>query len=126
MAIQLTKTFRFEAAHWLPQFPEGHKCRRLHGHSFIVEVTLCGEPDDSGILMDFGVVKNLVKPVIDKLDHQCLNDLGEKWNDELLKKPSSENLAKWLYKQIKHLIPMLYSITVHETCTSKCTYYEKS
>lgn len=125
MAIELVKTFRFEAAHWLPQFPEGHKCRRLHGHSFQVEIILRGEPDENtGILIDFGDVKNLIKPIIDQLDHQCLNDLGELWNDDLLKKPSSENLAKWLYLKAKPLLPLLYAVVVHETCTSKCTYFE--
>lgn len=121
--IELTKIFRFEAAHWLPQFPEGHKCRRLHGHSFVIEVVLRGEPDETGILIDFGEVKKIVKPIIDSLDHQCLNHLGEEWNDELLLKPSSENLAKWIYQKVKPLLPMLYAVTVHETCTSKCTYW---
>lgn len=123
--IELTKTFRFEAAHWLPQFPEGHKCRRLHGHSFVIEIRLRGNPDENGILIDFGDVKKLVKPIIDQLDHQCLNYLGEEWNDELLKKPSSENLAKWIFQRVKPLIPMLYAVIVHETCTSKCMYFEE-
>lgn len=123
MPVVISKTFRFEAAHWLPGMPEGHKCRRLHGHSFVVDVHVMGNTDpETGILMDFGDIKKATAPFIDKLDHWCLNEIGEQDNDPLLKNPTSENLAEWFFQQLEPLIPGLYSIVVHETCTSQCEY----
>lgn len=122
--VELSKKFRFEAAHWLPKFPEGHKCRRLHGHSFQIEVIVRGEIDENtGILLDFNELKAVVKPIIDALDHHCINNLGEEWNEPLLKNPTAENLAKWLYEKIKPQLNILYAVVVNETCTSKCVYY---
>ncbi|MCI4666560.1 MAG: 6-carboxytetrahydropterin synthase QueD [Bacteroidia bacterium] len=125
MAVLITKKFKFEAAHYLPTMPEGHKCRRLHGHSFKIEVNLLGDIDPvTGLLMDFGDIKKVVKPFIDKLDHWCINEIGEQDGDELLKNPSSENLAKWFFQTLNPLLPGLYSVVVHETCTSRCEYRE--
>jgi len=124
MPIVLTKKFTFEAAHWLPFFPEGHKCRRLHGHSFRVEIQVKGESNAEGILLDFGVVKAIVKPYIDLLDHRCINEVGDERQDELLKNPTSENLSKWFYDQLKPELPDLDSVLIHETCTSSCLYYK--
>lgn len=125
MPVSLTKTFKFEAAHYLPAFPEGHKCRRMHGHSFRVEINVKGEiAAESGILVDFGDIKAVVKPIIEGLDHYCLNELGESWKEPLLKNPTSENLAKWLFQTIKPKLPILHSVVVHETCTSLCEYWE--
>ena len=82
-----------------------------------------GETDpQSGILMDFGDIKRSVKPFIDKLDHWCLNEIGEREGDTLLSNPTSENLAQWFFEQLAPLIPGLHSIVIHETCTSKCEY----
>lgn len=124
MEVELTKKFRFEAAHWLPCFPEGHKCRRMHGHSFEVLVNVRGQMDpDKGYLVDYGDIKAAVKPLIDLLDHYVLNDVGTSLNDPLLLNPTSENLAVWFYRQIKPRLPLLSSIKVYETCTSACTFY---
>ncbi|MDW3648689.1 MAG: 6-carboxytetrahydropterin synthase QueD [Bacteroidia bacterium] len=126
MPVVISKKFRFEAAHYLPKMPEGHKCRRLHGHSFVVVVNVAGEIDpDTGILIDFGDIKKLVKPYIEMLDHWCLNEVGEREGIDLLKNPTSENLAKWLYFTLKPKLAGLYSIIVHETCTAKCEFREK-
>lgn len=117
MQISLTKTFRFEAAHWLPTFPQGHKCRRLHGHSFIVDVVVEGEVDPAlGYLMDFGQIKQAIDPVCNQLDHYCLNDLAG------LENPTAEMLAKWVYDQLKPALPLLKLIRVRETCTSEAEY----
>jgi 6-pyruvoyltetrahydropterin/6-carboxytetrahydropterin synthase len=121
--VEVCKKFRFEAAHWLPGFPEGHKCRRLHGHSFEVEVYVAGPVDaHTGIVMDYGDIKKLVGPLVEQLDHYCLNDVGNTLNDPLLQNPTSENLARWFYREVKELIPQLSHIVVHETCTSLCIY----
>ena len=114
--FEIRKSFRFESAHKLPQMPEGHKCARLHGHSFMATVVVRGELDQAGLVMDYGEVKTRVQPVIDRLDHQYLNEIPG------LENPSSEVLAKWIFDQTKSLIPNLYQIIISETCTSECRY----
>ncbi len=123
MPVLITKQFRFEAAHHLPKMPEGHKCQRVHGHSFIVDVRVLGEIDaDSGILMDFGDIKAVVQPFIHLLDHWMINEVGEREGIALLMNPTSENLARWFFESLTPVLPGLHSIIVHETCTSRCEY----
>lgn len=103
--------------------PEGHKCRRLHGHSFRVEVNVQGDINpDTGLLMDFGDIKAVVKPYIDMLDHYCLNEVGAEQGIPLLENPSSENIAKWFFETLEPQLPGLFSVVVHETCTVRCEY----
>ena len=80
MKAEISKKFRFESAHYLPGFPEGHKCRRMHGHSFEVEIFVEGEIGaQTGVVIDYGDIKRVVKPVVDALDHRVLNELGDEW-----------------------------------------------
>lgn len=117
MRASLTKTIDFEAAHWLPSFPEDHKCRRLHGHSFRVEVVVEGEVDPAkGYLIDFGEIKAVLGPIEDRLDHRLLNEV------EGLENPTAEMLAKWVYDRVKPELPLLSAIRVRETCTSAAEY----
>lgn len=117
IVVDLTKEFHFEAAHLLPHAPKGHKCARLHGHSFRVEVTIRGPVDPvSGWLMDFADLKKAFAPLEDQLDHRYLNDIPG------LENSTSENLARWIWDHLKDRLPYLAEITVHETCTSKCVY----
>lgn len=117
MVVRLSKTFYFEAAHHLPTFPEGHKCRRLHGHSFRFDLVLEGEVDPAkGYLVDYGEIKRAADPVVKQLDHFYLNEV------EGLANPTSENIARWLWDRIKPILPMLASIIVYETCTNSCEY----
>jgi 6-pyruvoyltetrahydropterin/6-carboxytetrahydropterin synthase len=117
MTIELYKDFRFEAAHLLPNVPEGHKCRRLHGHSFQVRVTVRGEVDPRlGWLMDFAELKRAWAPLDDELDHRYLNEIPG------LENPTSERLAQWIWRRLKPALPGLASIEVRETCTSGCLY----
>ena len=126
MPVLITKIFRFEAAHFLPEMPEGHKCRRLHGHSFRVEVQLLGQTDpETGILIDYGDIKKVVKPYIDMLDHWLINEVGERENIPLLQNPTSENMAQWFFETLSPLLPGLYSVIIHETCTARCEYRKK-
>lgn len=123
MPVIITKEFRIEAAHYLPQMPEGHKCRRMHGHSFRIEVKVAGEPDENtGLLIDFSEIKTIVRPLIDMLDHWVINEVAEIQNIPLLKNPTSENMARWFFETLQPLLPGLYSIVIHETCTSYCEY----
>ena len=123
MAIVLTRKFRFEAAHYIPTFPDGHKCRRMHGHSFKVTVAIEGQPDpNTGILMDFADVKAIVNPLVELLDHDCLNDIGKSRGIQLLINPTSENIAQWFFEELYPHLPGLKSIKVAETCTSACKF----
>ena len=111
------KSFTFEAAHRLPNVPAGHKCARLHGHSFRVEVMVeGGVGEDSGWVMDFGDIKAAFEPLRDALDHRYLNDIPG------LENPTSENIAIWIWRLLKPNLPLLTKIVVHETCTSGCSY----
>lgn len=120
MRVKLSKTFSFEAAHDLPTFPEGHKCRRLHGHSFRFDVVVEGEVDPAkGYLIDYGDIKQVAGPIVKRLDHYYLNEIDG------LSNPTSEVIAKWIFEQIKPALPLLHSIVVYETCTSTCEYCGK-
>jgi 6-pyruvoyltetrahydropterin/6-carboxytetrahydropterin synthase len=115
--MEIYKEFTFEAAHLLPNVPAGHKCGRLHGHSFRIEVHVTGELDATlGWIMDYADIKRLVKPVIARLDHYYLNDIPG------LDNPTSEVIARWLWQQLKPSLAMLSKIVVKETCTSGCVY----
>ena len=116
--MEIFKEFGFEAAHRLPTVPEGHKCARLHGHSFRVEVHVRGDLDPRlGWVMDFADLKAAVKPVIAELDHYYLNEIAG------LENPTSEVLARWLWARLLPALPTLTRIVVRETCTSGCTYH---
>jgi len=111
------KDFSFEAAHRLPNVPEGHKCARLHGHSFRVRVVLDGPVDpETGWVMDFADLKAVVRPLQDQLDHRYLNEIDG------LENPTSEVLARWIWQALKPRLPLLAAIELRETCTSGCIY----
>ncbi|MCL1635604.1 6-carboxytetrahydropterin synthase QueD [Luteimonas sp. SX5] len=115
--MDIFKVFTLEAAHRLPNVPEGHKCARLHGHSFRIEVHVSGEPGErSGWVMDFADLKAAFRPLYDQLDHHYLNDIDG------LENPTSERLAVWIWERLKPVLPPLTQIVVHETCTSGCRY----
>jgi 6-pyruvoyltetrahydropterin/6-carboxytetrahydropterin synthase len=115
--MEIFKTFTLEAAHRLPNVPAGHKCARLHGHSFRIELHVSGPVDPhAGWVLDFAELKAAFKPFHDQLDHHYLNDIPG------LDNPTSENLARWIWKQLKPLLPLLCEVVVHETCTSGCRY----
>lgn len=115
--MELYKEFSFEAAHLLPNVPDGHKCRRLHGHSFHVRVTVRGPVDPrTGWVMDFGELKTAWAPLHEALDHRYLNDIAG------LENPTSERLARWIWERLAASLPLLAEIEVRETCTSGCVY----
>ena len=113
--MDVFREFSFEAAHRLPDLPEGHKCRRLHGHSFRVEVHVEGPVGDSGMVMDFADIASAFQPLWVQLDHNFLNEV------EGLANPTSENLAVWIWDRLTGQLP-LSRVLVRETCNSGVDY----
>lgn len=117
MEAELVKTFRFEAAHKLPHAPAGHKCRRLHGHNYRVDIHVTGQVDPhAGWVMDFAQINELVEPVLEKLDHRMLNDV------EGLENVTAEVLAGYIWDRLKPRLPQLSTITIWESDNSRCIY----
>ena len=115
--MEIFKVFQIEAAHFLPNVPSDHKCRRMHGHSFRIEVHVSGTVgDDTGWVMDFADLKRAFQPLFDQLDHHCLNEIDG------LENPTSENLACWIWTRLQPALPGLSKIVIQETCTSGCVY----
>ena len=115
--MDIFRVFQVEAAHHLPNVPAGHKCARLHGHSFYIEVHVSGPVDEqAGWVMDFADLKATFQPIYDQLDHHYLNEI------EGLENPTSENLARWIWKNLTAELPGLSKIVVKETCNAGCVY----
>lgn len=115
--MDIFKVFSIEAAHRLPNVPDGHKCARLHGHSFRIEIHLSGPLDPhTGWVMDFADVKAAFRPIFQRLDHHYLNDI------QGLDNPTSERIAEWIWDHLKPALPLLSQVVVHETCTAGSRY----
>jgi 6-pyruvoyltetrahydropterin/6-carboxytetrahydropterin synthase len=117
MFVQLIKSFGFDAAHRLPEFPDGHKCRNLHGHTYRVDVVVAGDiPEGQPHLIDFGDIRKAYEPLQQQLDHAYLNDI------EGLEATTAEMIAKWLWDRLKPILPLLTLIRVYETADNCCEY----
>ncbi len=113
----LFKEFTFDAAHYLPNVPDGHKCKEMHGHTYRLRVWLEGQPDAAlGWVMDFAELKKAVKPLLDQLDHKCLNNIKD------LPNPTCELIAVFIWDNLKPLLPLMKKIELHETPTSGVVY----
>ena len=111
------KKFTFDSAHSLPNVPEGHKCKAIHGHTYKLTVFVEGDLDEKqGWVMEFSELKDVVKPLVEQLDHKYLNDI------EGLENPTCEIIAKWLWDRIKPDVPQLQKIHLDETPTSGAIY----
>jgi len=115
--MDVFRVFQIEAAHWLPNVPAGHKCARMHGHSFRIEIQVSGPVgQETGWVMDFADLRQAFQPLFDRLDHHCLNDI------EGLENPTSENLAAWVWEHLQPALPQLSKVIVQETCNAGCIY----
>ena len=118
--FEITKEFRFEAAHKLP-LHDG-KCARLHGHSWRGRLVLraampiqCGPK--TGMVQDFGDVSKVLAPFVEEhLDHHYLNETTD------TVQPTSELLAEWVFNELKPKLPLLVAVEIDETCTSSARY----
>lgn len=117
MKFELRQHFQIESARFLPLLPEGHPCRRTHGHSFKIVLRLQGDQDPKiGWVIDYNVISDKVLPILNQVDHRLLNEVSG------LENPTSENLSFWLYTKIKAVLPELIQVTVAETAATECLY----
>lgn len=117
MLTRLERSYRFEGAHFLPKVPPGHKCARMHGHSYRIEIVIEGPVDpERGWVVDFAEIDEHVQPLIKQLDHQVLNEIDG------LDNPTSELLAGWLWQRVAAQLPGLREVVVSETASSRCIY----
>ncbi|NQV82899.1 MAG: 6-carboxytetrahydropterin synthase QueD [Rhodospirillales bacterium] len=115
--MEIIQEFTFKSAHRLPKVPDNHKCHRLHGHSFRVALTITGGLDeDMGWVMDFADVEQAFQPFLSQLDHNYLNDVPG------LENPTSEIIVRWIWRNLKPLLPGLSRVKLWETCESQCVY----
>lgn len=114
--LKIYKDFRFDAAHFLPKVRSGHKCKRLHGHTYRLRVWCSGPIDKHGWITDYGEIATAVRPVLDALDHRLLNEV------QGLENPTTENLAPWIYDRVKPFLPALAAIEVAESTTTGCVF----
>jgi 6-pyruvoyltetrahydropterin/6-carboxytetrahydropterin synthase len=117
MRARLTKDFFFESAQTLPKAPPGHKCSKMHGHSFTVEISIEGEVDsETGWIYDHARISDAMKPLVEQLDHAYLNEIPG------LENPTIEQMAAWFWKKLAPHCPGLCEIVIHETPVARCTY----
>lgn len=117
MTAELVCTYRVDAAHRLPRLPPDHKCHRMHGHGYLVEVRVRGPVGaDTGWVMDFADIDRAAEPVVGALDHRCLNEIPG------LENPTAELLAAWIWTRLRPALPALVEVSVAETPHSRAVY----
>lgn len=110
MNAEIVQSFRFEAAHFLPNVAVGHRCLALHGHSYKVDVAVSGPIDlVTGWVVDFFDIEAVFQPLLRSLDHHLLNDVPGLGN------PTAEQIAAWIWERLQPELPGLRGVTVHET-----------
>ncbi|RMD50589.1 6-carboxytetrahydropterin synthase QueD [Candidatus Parcubacteria bacterium] len=119
MGLLISKRYKFEAAHYLPFVPEGHPCKRLHGHSYSFTVTLKGEVNELGFVLDYNELDVYVKGLADSLDHRLLNEIKG------LENPTAENICVWLADKLNNteIKSFLHSVKVKETEKTESILY---
>lgn len=114
--LKIYKDFTFDSAHFLPLVDDGHKCKRLHGHTYRLRVWCCGPIGERGWIVDYADIALAVRPVLGTLDHCLLNDVPG------LENPTTEHLAPWIYERVKPALPALTTIEVAESATTGCVF----
>lgn len=115
--MEIFKVFKIDAAHRLPNLPKGHKCTQMHGHSFRIEIYVRGPVDEKlGWVIDFADIDKEFRPLYEQLDHHYLNEIAG------LENPTSENIAFWIWKNLKPRFPILSKVVVQEASDSGCIY----
>lgn len=115
--MEIYKEFAFDAAHFLPNVPEGHKCKQMHGHTYHLRVYVSGTPDkEFGWIIDFKELKDSILPLIDLVDHRVMNEVPG------LENPTAENITIWFWNKLKPQLPSLSRIELKETPTTGVIY----
>lgn len=115
--MEIYKEFAFDSAHFLPNVPDGHKCKEIHGHTYHLRVYISGKPDaELGWIIDFKELKDTITPLIDKVDHKLINNIPG------LENPTAENITIWFWDNLKPLLPGLSRIELKETPTTGVIY----
>jgi 6-pyruvoyltetrahydropterin/6-carboxytetrahydropterin synthase len=117
--FELSKQFRFDAAHTLDRTIQTESSRRIHGHSYRAEVTLRGKPNpETGMVMDVGILEQEIETVRDALDHRFLDEIND------LGPATMENLCRWIWDRLKPAIPALTKVSVfRDSASDSCTYW---
>ena len=115
--MEIYKEFAFDSAHFLPNVPEGHKCKEIHGHTYHLRIYVTGKPDQHlGWIIDFKELKDLVMPLVDEVDHKLMNNIAG------LENPTAENITTWFWNRLKPILPALCRIELKETPTTGVIY----
>lgn len=115
--MKISQAFKFEAAHRLPNVPATHRCSRLHGHSYRVEVQLDGPVDlRTGFVVDFFDIESSFADIMGALDHRCLNEVAG------LENPTAENIAIWIWDRLKPGLAQISAVRVYETADCWAEY----
>jgi 6-pyruvoyltetrahydropterin/6-carboxytetrahydropterin synthase len=117
MKHTVSKRFTFESAHSLPHLPLGHKCRNLHGHSYVVEIFCSAPLDERGFVVDFAEISVAMGPLVEQLDHKNLNDVLPVYS-------TAENLGAWILERLIPALPSVVRVDVHETART-CARVER-
>lgn len=118
MKVLISKMFDFDAAHWLQKVPRGHKCRRLHGHTYRVEIICAGEPDRRGMVVDYAEIADAWADIHAKIDHCLLNTIRG------LENPTTEIVAPWIFRHLakSSIGDKLIRVRVYESSTTYCEF----
>ncbi len=130
---EITKQFKFEAAHQLPHLPDTHKCRNLHGHSYRFDVLCRGDLDERGFVIDYAEIKDAAQRIVDVLDHAFIAGEIDTLHHDLARRSSryvvlpipctsAEHLARWIYDELKRDLDSLHQIVFYETASTSVKY----
>ncbi|MCD2323460.1 6-carboxytetrahydropterin synthase [Sphingomonas sp. IC-56] len=117
--FELSKQFRFDAAHTLQRTIDTESSRRIHGHSYRAEVTVRGRPDPAtGMIVDLGLLERSMEDARDALDHRFLDEIND------LGPATMENLCRWIWDRLRPNISNLSRVSVHRDSSGEtCSYW---
>lgn len=117
--FELSKQFRFDAAHTLDRVIQTDSSRRIHGHSYRAEVTVRGRPDPvTGMVVDLGILEASMEDARDALDHRFLDEIND------LGPATMENLSRWIWDRLKPAVANLFRVSVYRDSSGEtCSYW---